>query len=78
MANADIDVVGSASCPRILGRFSGQRNSVDVGAAHTCALLEGGSVRCWGRGESGRLGYANGDNVGDDEVPASVGGVAIF
>ena len=49
--------------------------AISAGNFHTCALLEGGSVRCWGYGGEGRLGYANNDNVGDDETPASVGPV---
>lgn len=44
-----------------------------VGGAHNCALLEDGSVRCWGLGQDGRLGYADDEDVGDDEVPADVG-----
>ncbi|MDQ6777621.1 MAG: hypothetical protein M3071_15725, partial [Actinomycetota bacterium] len=43
-----------------------------VGAYHSCAVLADGSLRCWGFGGSGQLGLANADNVGDDEVPASV------
>ncbi len=39
---------------------------------HTCALLSGGGVRCWGDGANGQLGYANTDWIGDDETPASV------
>lgn len=38
---------------------------------HTCARMRLGGVRCWGRGLSGRLGYASGDGIGDDEVPAA-------
>lgn len=50
-----------------------------IGTAHICALLEGGSVRCWGVVDDGRLGYgaAVTEDVGDDEVPASVGDVPL-
>jgi alpha-tubulin suppressor-like RCC1 family protein len=44
-----------------------------VGGTHNCAMLEGGALRCWGRGMSGALGYANEDDIGDNETPASVG-----
>lgn len=49
--------------------------AITAGASHTCAILDGGSVRCWGNGGSGRLGYGNLASVGDDEVPAAVGPV---
>ena len=49
--------------------------AVDIvgGAQHACALMQGGTVRCWGAGESNQLGYMDMDMeaVGDDEVPAS-------
>lgn len=32
---------------------------VDTGNNHTCAILEGGALRCWGRGFAGALGYGN-------------------
>ena len=48
-----------------------------LGSAHTCALLETGAVRCWGRGSEGQLGYGNTDNVGDEDTPESAGNVAI-
>jgi len=48
---------------------------VDAGVYHSCALLDGGTVRCWGYGGTGQLGYGNTNNVGDDETPASVGPV---
>jgi alpha-tubulin suppressor-like RCC1 family protein len=48
-----------------------------AGYHHTCVLLEGGTVRCWGHAEDGRLGYGDLEDVGDDETPASVGDVDI-
>jgi len=49
--------------------------SVDGGADHTCAVLDDHSVRCWGFGDDGRLGYGNTNDVGDDETPGSAGPV---
>lgn len=37
---------------------------------HSCARMVHGSVRCWGHGTAGRLGYRSTDNVGDNETPA--------
>lgn len=48
-----------------------------VGYVHTCALNAQGEVRCWGLGEHGQLGYANTDDVGDDEPAEAVGYVMI-
>jgi alpha-tubulin suppressor-like RCC1 family protein len=59
---------------------------VDIGGAvtqlaanydHTCALLTSGAVRCWGYNGIGQLGYANTENIGDDETPASAGDVDV-
>ncbi|MGI8631860.1 MAG: RCC1 domain-containing protein [Solirubrobacterales bacterium] len=49
--------------------------AISAGGGHTCAVLDNGSVRCWGFGGNGRLGYANTETVGDDETPAGVGPV---
>ena len=40
-------------------------NSQLAGYNHTCAILDGGGVKCWGRGDHGRLGYDSTDNKGD-------------
>ena len=46
-----------------------------AGARFSCARLDTGRVRCWGRGSDGALGYGNPNDVGDNETPASVGPV---
>jgi alpha-tubulin suppressor-like RCC1 family protein len=50
---------------------------LDSGSFHTCAVLDTGSVRCWGSGSNGQLGYGNLDAIGDDETPGSVGPVGL-
>ncbi len=47
-------------------------NAIAVGNLHSCALLEDGSVRCWGDGRFGQLGQGNREDIGDNETPASV------
>lgn len=49
--------------------------AISAGGAHSCALLENGAVRCWGRGQLGQLGYGNADSIGDDEFPSAAGPV---
>jgi alpha-tubulin suppressor-like RCC1 family protein len=51
--------------------------AIAAGDLHTCALLDDGTVRCWGLNNFGQLGYGNTDNVGDDETPASAGPVEL-
>jgi hypothetical protein len=50
---------------------------VAVGSQHSCAVLKNGSLRCWGRGTSGALGYANTNHIGDNETPAAAGDVDV-
>jgi alpha-tubulin suppressor-like RCC1 family protein len=55
--------------------LGGAAVQIAAGRDHTCALLEGGSVRCWGEGTLGRLGYGNTTKVGDNELPSTRGPV---
>ena len=73
------DDIGDNETPADAGDVAvgGTVTQIATGAFHTCALLDSGAVRCWGAGSSGRLGYANTDNVGDNETPADVGDVAV-
>jgi alpha-tubulin suppressor-like RCC1 family protein len=43
----------------------------------TCALLDSGSVRCWGTGADGRLGYGNDEFVGLFDTPFAAGDVEV-
>jgi alpha-tubulin suppressor-like RCC1 family protein len=71
--------VGDDEVPADVGDVDVGGTAVQVvaGQRHTCALLDDGAVRCWGRGALGQLGYASVANIGDDETPASAGDVDV-
>ena len=46
-------------------QFGQKIKQLAVGGNHTCALLEDGTVKCWGKNDSGQLGLGNTQNRGD-------------
>ncbi|OGR01744.1 MAG: hypothetical protein A2284_14920 [Deltaproteobacteria bacterium RIFOXYA12_FULL_61_11] len=64
----DLAPLPAEGAPRVdLGNAAVQ---LSAGGSHTCALLEGGEVLCWGANESAQLGCGHTDRIGDNEVPA--------
>jgi alpha-tubulin suppressor-like RCC1 family protein len=73
------EVIGDDETPASAGdvEVGGAVQQIAAGGDHTCALLTSGSVRCWGDGRRGPLGYGNTRSIGDDESPAAAGDVEI-
>src|SRR5690606_29410710 len=71
--------IGDNETPASVGDVDVGGPVVDIAAGtnHTCALLDGGALRCWGRNDVGQLGYGHTRNIGDDEAPASAGDVDV-
>ncbi len=40
--------------------------AISAGSTHTCAVLDNATVKCWGAGANGRLGYGDQNSLGDD------------
>lgn len=85
------DNVGDNEVPGDVGPvdLGGRKvKAIAAGGAHTCAILDDDTVRCWGYGFYGQLGYGNPPplpgtptvepdpvDIGDDENPGDVGPV---
>ena len=52
-----------------------QFSEVSAGLSHTCAIMENGSVRCWGDNEYGQLGNGDTGSVNDSRlsIPVDLG-----
>ena len=67
--NLTIEVLDQSLLPDV--------TSASTSGSHTCVVLAGGAVRCWGMGLLGGLGYGNTNDIGDNETPASAGDVNV-
>ena len=45
--------------------LSSAATAITTGGDHSCAVLEGGGVMCWGRGHFGQLGYDSSTSASD-------------
>jgi alpha-tubulin suppressor-like RCC1 family protein len=79
LGHGNMSSIGDDETPASAGDVDvgGTVTQLAAGEFGTCALLSGGTVRCWGRGTEGRLGYGNTNDIGDDETPASAGDVDV-
>lgn len=66
--------IGPISLSRTPGVFASR---LGAGEQFTCAVMSNGGLKCWGYGAGGQLGYGNIENIGDDELPSSVGDVPL-
>jgi alpha-tubulin suppressor-like RCC1 family protein len=69
-----------SSLPSVAGNVAvgAAVQSIAAGTSHTCAIVEGARVKCWGLGSGGQLGLGDRENIGDERTPAAVGYVAVF
>ena len=54
----------------------GAATAVDLGAFYSCALLQDGTVRCWGDNSTGQLGDGTTTNASTPVAVAGIGGAA--
>lgn len=75
----NVNSIGDDEHPSVAGNVNvgGLAIQISAGGSHTCALFEGGKIRCWGHGYYGDLGYGNKNNIGDDEYPELAGDVPV-
>ncbi|MCA9687922.1 MAG: hypothetical protein KC457_37535, partial [Myxococcales bacterium] len=65
----------STAGPMNLGADATQ---IAAGRRHACAIATNQTVRCWGLGANGQLGYANTQTIGDNEAPQVAGDVSVL
>lgn len=82
LGNGNTSNIGDNEFPSAGGfvQLGGTATQISVGDTHSCALMNTGSVRCWGNGTYGQLGYPGISQVGSTVgiIPdINLGGTAI-
>lgn len=72
---ASIERIGDDEHPSDAPTLRLSRPAIDIeaGSEHTCALLDDGTLQCWGFNQFGQLGYGHTEDIGDDEHPEQAG-----
>ena len=70
LSERDFDGDGTYTIFQAHSYLDTQEQSISSGGAHTCAILDNGSVSCWGQGLDGQLGNGGTINV---TTPTSIG-----
>lgn len=79
LATGDVESIGDDEVPgsRMRLQVGGPAAQIAVGGSHACAVLEGGTLRCWGTTTDGPLGYVSTEPVGDNETPEEAGDIEV-
>lgn len=78
IGSGDTEPIGDNELPTDDVVLGGPAVGITAGGQHTCALMATGGVRCWGFEVDGRLGYGDGERIGDHEDPADAGDVPVL
>ncbi|HEY6560743.1 MAG TPA: hypothetical protein VI072_25875 [Polyangiaceae bacterium] len=79
LGHGHTNIIGDGELPAAAGDVpvGGRVVQIEAGGEHTCAVLDTGGVRCWGKNAWGALGYGHTNSIGDDELPSAVGDVSV-
>ena len=79
LGNGDLDKDNEDSPVYVNIPYGRTAVAVSVGTYHTCAILDNGSLMCWGRDQYGQLGEGagNGDQVSPVYVDLPTGRTAV-
>lgn len=71
-----LDAEGSDYSPTPVAVSIANASAVSTGAEHSCALISGGTVKCWGHGGDGQLGDGTKNVSYKSSTPVQVSGLA--